>query len=96
MPLIAYIIGAVLFLFPLIIFFDYNKPGNVYMAVIYVLSFIPVAFFLKWVTATYTRGLVFAMAVPFLMMILLYIAKKRKHKVHKLKKQNDKRIIDDL
>jgi uncharacterized membrane protein YesL len=97
MIVLVYLVKAILIIFPFIIFFDYNKRHNFFYSFIYVLVFgLTVWIILPWFTATQLRGLYFAMSVPFLMIIYLFIAKKRKDKRRQLKQRADQRVIDDM
>ncbi len=91
---VIYFIGIALFLFPAIIFLDFNKKNNVYIGVIYLIVFVFVVFFvLPWLIATPDRAMAFAMSIPFLMAAYLIIAKKNKKQI--IRKEN-KDVIDDL
>ncbi|HYG51595.1 MAG TPA: hypothetical protein VD905_11870 [Flavobacteriales bacterium] len=98
MKLLIYIFMPIVVVFPLVIFFDFNKKHNFFYGFIYLVIFgFVCAIFLPWVTATFARGLVFALAIPFLLATSLFIAKKiKKASTQKKKVFNDKRVIDDV
>ena len=92
-----YLIGMVLFVFPAIIFLDFNRKNTVHIGFIYLGVFVLVfRYVLPWLTGTLDRAMAFAMSVPLLMIIYLIIAKKRKEKKRKLRSKTDEDIIDDF
>lgn len=85
-----YILLAISALCPLFIFFDYSKRSNIYIAIVYVAVFIlSWAFILR--PLIMELGLTLAFAIPFLMVIFLLLAKKRKG----IKKKTNQSVIDD-
>lgn len=71
MPVIAYL-SLLVCLCPLLIFFDYHKRSNIYIAIVYV-----VVFFVVWRFVLFALidayGLWFAGAIPFLLAGMLVV-----------------------
>ena len=91
--MLFYLLLGLSFSCPFLVFLDYGKRNNVYLAIVYVLAFIS-----SWIFVLHPLikqfGLYFAMAMPMLMIVFLLVAKKRKSSV--MKKQSNRDIIDDL
>lgn len=92
-----YILLGISLLSPLLVFFDYRKRSNVYMAIVYVVVFITSIFLFSKTTDTFK--LVFAASVPLLMVVFLFVAgsyRPKKRKNTRRTKQDDHRVIDDF
>lgn len=86
-----YLLLCLSLLCPLLVFLDYRRSHNIYVSIIYVLAFAAVIIGLSYLLKQLAYGMLWlALAVPFLLVLYLAVAQKRKTHHHR----TDNRLID--
>lgn len=77
MSTILFLLTIVSMLCPLLIFLDYHKPGNLHIGIVYILVFTAV-YGVALPLLIKNGGLYFAGSLPFLVLLIGIVAKKKK------------------